>query len=118
NSKELKLPAGVNYKFAGNYENQIRAKKRLTLVVPITLFVIFMILYLQFRSTAVTFIIFSGIFVAGSGGFIMLWLYSQDWFLNFSLLGVNFRDLFQIQPFNLSVAVWVGFIALFGIATD
>jgi Cu(I)/Ag(I) efflux system membrane protein CusA/SilA len=48
----------------------------------------------------------------------MLWLCGQDWFLNFSLLGVNLRDLFQIRPYNLSVAVWVGFLALFGIATD
>mgnify|MGYP000152954463 FL=1 len=48
----------------------------------------------------------------------MLWLYGQDWFMNFSVSGVNMRDLFQIHTINLSVAVWVGFIALFGIATD
>ena len=48
----------------------------------------------------------------------MIWLYGQDWFLNFSLAGINLRDLFQIHPINLSVAVWVGFIALFGIATN
>ncbi|UCE00971.1 MAG: efflux RND transporter permease subunit, partial [Chloroflexota bacterium] len=42
----------------------------------------------------------------------------QEWFLNFSLLGMNFRDLFQIHQVNLSVAVWVGFLALFGIASD
>tara|TARA_R110000850_G_scaffold227291_1_gene352388 strand:- start:689 stop:1156 length:468 start_codon:yes stop_codon:yes gene_type:complete len=48
----------------------------------------------------------------------MLWLYGQDWFLNFSISGVNMRDLFQMHTINLSVAVWVGFIALFGIATD
>ncbi|MDB4642642.1 efflux RND transporter permease subunit, partial [Verrucomicrobia bacterium] len=41
-----------------------------------------------------------------------------DWFLNFSLFGFNFRELFQVRPFNLSVAVWVGFLALFGIASD
>ena len=61
---------------------------------------------------------FSGVFVAFAGGFIMLWLYGQDWFLNFSIADVNLRDMFQIHPINLSVAVWVGFIALFGIATD
>lgn len=115
---ELTLPQGVNYSFAGSYENQIRAKKRLALILPVTLFAIFIILYLQFRSTAVTFIIFSGIFVAWSGGFIMLWLYSQEWFLNLTLFGLNLRELFQVREFNLSVAVWVGFIALFGIATD
>ena len=48
----------------------------------------------------------------------MLWLYSQEWFMNFSVFGVDMRDLFQIQTINLSVAVWVGFIALFGIVTD
>ena len=48
----------------------------------------------------------------------MLWLYGQGWFLNFSVAGINLRDLFQMHPINLSVAVWVGFIALFGIATN
>ena len=62
--------------------------------------------------------VFTGIAVAFSGGFLMIWLYGQDWFLDFYFLGVNMRDLFQIHTINLSVAVWVGFIALFGIATD
>ncbi len=62
--------------------------------------------------------VFSGIFVAFAGGFIMIWLYGQDWFLNFDIAGMHMRDLFQLHPINLSVAVWVGFIALFGIATD
>ena len=48
----------------------------------------------------------------------MIWLYGQEWFLNFNFMGKNLRDLFQMHPINLSVAVWVGFIALFGIATD
>ena len=48
----------------------------------------------------------------------MLWLYGQGWFMNFSIAGMNIRDLFQMHTINLSVAVWVGFIALFGIATD
>ena len=48
----------------------------------------------------------------------MLWLYAQPWFLDSTLLGVDWRTLFQVHPFNLSVAVWVGFLALFGIATD
>ena len=62
--------------------------------------------------------VFSGIAVAFAGGFIMIWLYGQAWFLNFDFLGQNLRELFQMHPINLSVAVWVGFIALFGIATD
>lgn len=48
----------------------------------------------------------------------MLWLYGQEWFLDFSFLGVNLRQLFQVHSLNLSVAVWVGFLALFGVATD
>ncbi len=62
--------------------------------------------------------IFAGIAMAFSGAFVMLCLYGQDWFLNFSFFGTNIRDLFQMHTINLSVAVWVGFIALFGIATD
>ena len=48
----------------------------------------------------------------------MLWLYAQPWFLNFSVFDVSMRSLFQVHPVNLSVAVWVGFLALFGIASD
>jgi len=117
-SGEFKLPGGVSYVFTGNYENQIRATKRLSLVIPISLIIIFLILYFQFRSAISTTLIFSGILVAFSGGFIMLWLYGQPWFMDGQLAGMNLRDLFQIKTINLSVAVWVGFIALFGIATD
>jgi len=117
-SGEFVVPPGVNYKFTGNYENQIRATKRLAIVVPISLLVIFLILYFQFGNVQTTIMVFSGIFVAFSGGFIMIWLYSQPWFLDFAVAGINMRDLFQLHTINLSVAVWVGFIALFGIATD
>lgn len=117
-SGELTVPSGVSYVFSGNYENQIRAEKRLLLIVPLVLFLIFLILYFQFRSTVTTLIVFSAIALAFAGGFIMLWLYSRDWFMNFSVLDMNIREMFQIHNFNLSVAVWVGFIALFGIATD
>ena len=95
-SGELILPPGVSYTFAGSYENQIRAQKKLAVVLPV----------------------FSGIFVAWAGGFILIWLYAQPWFLNFSVFGVEMRQLFQVHPINLSVAVWVGFLALFGIASD
>lgn len=117
-SGELVLPQDVTYKFTGNYENQVRATKRLMIVIPISLVLIFMILYFQFRTIIASMIHFSGVFVAFAGGFIMIWLYNQDWFMNFYIDGVNMRDLFQIHPINMSVAVWVGFIALFGIATD
>jgi Cu(I)/Ag(I) efflux system membrane protein CusA/SilA len=117
-SGELKLTAGVSYKFAGNYEQQIRATKRLSIVIPISLLMIFMLLFFQFKTVTASFIHFSGVFVAFAGGFIMLWLYGQDWFMNFSIAGTNIRDLFQMHPISLSVAVWVGFIALFGIATN
>lgn len=116
--KTLEVPSGVSYVFSGNYENQVRAEKRLLIVIPLSLLVIFLILYLQFRSTALTLMIFSAITMAFAGGFLMLWLYGQDWFLNFGFLETNMRELFDMRAFNLSVAVWVGFIALFGIATD
>ena len=109
---------GTSYTFAGNYENQIRAQKTLMLAIPVALFIIFIILYLQFKSVATTLLVFSGIIVAWGGGFIMIWLYSQTWFLDFSLFGMEMRQLFQVHPINLSVAIWVGFLALFGIASD
>jgi len=117
-SGELKLPTGVTWKFAGNYEQEIRATKRLSIVIPISLLLILLLLFFQFKTVTASFIHFSGVFVAFAGGFILLWLYGQDWFLNFSVAGTNMRDLFQMHPINLSVAVWVGFIALFGIATN
>ena len=48
----------------------------------------------------------------------MIWFYAQDWFLDFTIFGTNMRELFQVNPINLSVAIWVGFLALFGIASD
>ena len=118
NSGTLQLPVGVTYKFAGNYEQEIRATERLSIVIPISLILILLLLYFQFKTITASFIHFSGVFVAFAGGFIMLWLYSQTWFMNFDFAGINIRDLFQMHPINLSVAIWVGFIALFGIATN
>ena len=115
---ELKLTKGVSYKFAGNYEQQERATARLMIVVPLALLIVLLVLYFQFKTLTASLIHFSGVFVAFAGGFILLWLYGQDWFMNFSLAGVKMRDLFQMHTINLSVAVWVGFIALFGVATD
>ncbi|MFO7716769.1 efflux RND transporter permease subunit [Desulfosarcina sp.] len=114
----MSLPAGVSYAFTGTYENQVRSEKRLQVILPATLVIIFLILYMQFKSTLVTGIVFSGIAVAWSGGFALLWLYAQPWFLDFSVFGTAMRDLFQVHPIHLSVAVWVGFLALFGIASD
>ncbi len=117
-SGELKVPKGISYRFAGSYENQLRAEKTLSIVVPLALMIIFLILYFQFRSVSTSLMVFTAIAVAFGGGFIMIWLYGQDWFLNFNVFGENLRNLFNIKTINLSVAVWVGFIALFGIATD
>ncbi|WP_273005242.1 efflux RND transporter permease subunit, partial [Leeuwenhoekiella blandensis] len=117
-SGELVVPQGISYQFTGTYENQLRAEKTLAVVVPLALIIIFLILYFQFKSVTTSLMVFTGIAVAFAGGFIMLWLYGQDWFLNFDFFGANLRDLFNMKTINLSVAVWVGFIALFGIATD
>jgi Cu(I)/Ag(I) efflux system membrane protein CusA/SilA len=117
-SGELILPAGVSYTFAGSYENQLRAQKKLNVVLPLALAAIFLILYFQFGNIATTLMVFSGIAVAWAGGFAMLWFYGQGWFLDFAVFDTSMRELFQIRPLNLSVAVWVGFLALFGIASD
>ncbi len=114
----LNIPAGISFEFAGSYENQVRAEKRLGIILPIALIAIFLIMYFQFKSVATTGMIFTSIFVAWAGGFLLVWLYGQPWFLDFDLFGQNLRDLFQMGKINLSVAVWVGFIALFGVASD
>lgn len=114
----LKIPAGTSFAFAGNYEQQVRANKRLAIVIPIALALIFLILYLQFNSIFISMMVFTGVFIAFAGGFILLDWYADPAFLDFQFFGKNMRDLFQVQTINLSVAVWVGFLALFGIATD
>jgi Cu(I)/Ag(I) efflux system membrane protein CusA/SilA len=115
---EFNLPAGVSYTFAGNYQNQVRSEARLQFLVPIALVLIFLILYMQFRKPSTSLVIYSSVLVAVAGGFILIWLYNQPWFLDFDVFGRSMRDLFQVGPMNMSVAVWVGFIALVGIATD
>jgi len=115
---DLLLPEGISYEFAGAYEAELRASRTLSFILPVACAAIFVILYLQFRSVGTTGIIFIGIFVAFSGGFALLWLYAQPWAGDFEVLGRRMRDVFQMSPVNLSVAVWVGFLALLGIATD
>ena len=117
-SGELVVPQGVSYEFAGSYKNQLHAQRTLSWVLPLALAAIFLILYLQFGSIAMTSFVFSAVGVAWAGGFVLLWLYGRSWFLDFGVFGVPMQQLFGVHPLNLSVAVWVGFLALFGIATD
>jgi Cu(I)/Ag(I) efflux system membrane protein CusA/SilA len=117
-SGELELPAGVSYRFAGSYENQVRSEQRLLLLIPVALLVVFLLLYLQFRRVVTTLIIYSGVVLCVAGGFILVWLYGRPAFLDFELLGTDMQQLFHVGTINLSVAVWVGVIALLGIATD
>jgi Cu(I)/Ag(I) efflux system membrane protein CusA/SilA len=114
----LVIPEGVSFTFSGTFENQVRSEKTLAVVLPVALLLIFLVLYLQFRALSTTAMVFAGVFVAWAGGFVMVWLYGQTWFLDLAWFGSGLRDLFHVQPVNLSVAVWVGFLALFGIATD
>ncbi len=118
NQNQLVLPAGTSYQFAGSYQQQQKAEGVLSVLVPLSLLLIVVILYLQHKSLSTTLIVFSGIVVAWAGGFVLIWLYGQEWFLNVSLLGIDLRNLLNIQEYNLSIAVWVGFLVLFGIATD
>jgi len=115
---EFVLPTGSSYVFDGAWKNQVRAQRTLMLVLPLALLLILMILHLQFRRMSTSLIVFSGVAVAWAGGFIMLWCYGQDWFLDIEMFGRSMREVFAVSPYNLSIAVWVGFLALFGIATD
>ncbi|TWT41040.1 Cation efflux system protein CusA [Phycisphaerae bacterium RAS1] len=117
-SGELKLPAGVHYRFAGNYENNIRFQDKLRVILPLSLLLLFLLVYFQFRSVLVSLVVFTGIPVAWAGGFVGMWLIGQDWFFDFEVFGRNVRDLLHFQSYNLSAAVWVGFLALFSVSID
>lgn len=93
---QLKLPSGYYWEWSGQFENQVRATKRMSILIPICLFIMFVMLYLGFKRWWIAPIIYFGILVSASGGFIML-----------ALWGVN-----------LSVAVWVGFLVLLGVVDD
>ncbi len=94
--KGLKLPPGYYVAWSGQWENQIRAKARLQLLVPIGIVIIFVLLYFTFHS-------------ALEAGMVML-------SVPFALVGGVY--LVSALGYNLSVAVWVGFIALYGIAVE
>ena len=117
-SGELSRAPGIRYEFAGNYESAIEFNRTLLIMLPLCLGLIFILLYFDNKSVATTLIVFSGVTVAWAGGFLMLWLYGRPGFLNFELFGHHVGNLFNVGPINLSTAVWVGFLALFGIATD
>lgn len=93
---QLRLPAGYTLQWTGQYEFQLRARERLRILIPIVLFIIFMLLYLTFHSVAEAAIVMLSVVYAMTGGIILQWL-----------LGYNF-----------SVAVWVGYIALYGVAVQ
>jgi Cu(I)/Ag(I) efflux system membrane protein CusA/SilA len=90
------LPPGYTWRWAGEYEFEIRARERLKVILPIVFFVIFLLLYMVFKSALEAAVLIFPTLYAMSGGLLLQWL-----------LGYNF-----------SVAVWVGYIALFGIAVE
>ena len=94
--KKLKLPPGYTYNWSGEYEFEMRAKKRLELILPIVFFIIFLLLYTTFKSASEAAMMFFPTFFALTGGLVLQ-----------LLLGYLF-----------SVAVWVGYIDLFGIAVE
>jgi len=94
--ENLTIPAGYTYRWAGEYEFELRAKERLKVILPVVFFVIFLLLYLVFKSAAEAAVLIFPTLYAMSGGLLLQWV-----------LGYNF-----------SVAVWVGYIALFGIAVE
>jgi copper/silver efflux system protein len=94
--QKVALPAGYTWQWAGEYEFAVRARQRLRIILPIVFFVIFLLLYLVFKSVMQAAVLIFPTLYALSGGLLLQWA-----------LGYNF-----------SVAVWVGFIALFGIAVE
>ena len=94
--KSLTVPPGYYVSWSGQYENQLRAKKRLEILIPIVFIIIFVMLYFTFRS-------------ALEAAMVML-------SVPFALIGGVY--LIYFLGYNFSVAVWVGFIALYGVAVE
>jgi Cu(I)/Ag(I) efflux system membrane protein CusA/SilA len=92
----LTLPPGYTLLWTGQYEFQARARQRLQILVPIVLFIIFMLLFMTFHSVAEATIVMLSVVYAMTGGVILQWLFGH----------------------NFSVAVWVGYIALYGVAVQ
>jgi len=92
----LAMPAGYSLKWSGEYEFELRAKERLKIILPVVFALIFLLLYMVFHSVAEAIVLILPVAYAMTGGLLLQW-----W------LGYNF-----------SVAVWVGYIALFGIAVE
>lgn len=95
-AENLKLPKGVSLVWSGQFEYMERAKQRLLTVIPLTLFIIFVLIYLNFGSFMKTLLVMLSVPFALVGSFLVL----------------SYLD------FNLSVAVWVGIIALAGVAAE
>ncbi|HEV8054586.1 MAG TPA: efflux RND transporter permease subunit, partial [Candidatus Limnocylindrales bacterium] len=95
-NRQVQLPAGYYITWSGQYENQERARKRLLIVVPVVIVIIFGMLYLTYHSALEAAHILLAVPFALTGGVYLVWL----------------------LDYNFSVAVWVGFIALFGAAVQ
>jgi len=109
---------GVELSPEGSYLNQLRSEARLRVLIPLALLLILLVLSLQLRSWYTIASVYAGVAVSLGGAFTLLWCYGQGWFAELSLFGVSFAELFGAGPVRLSVAVWVGVIALLGVATD
>ena len=94
--RQLHLPAGYTLKWSGEYEFQLRARKRLTVILPIVFLLIFVLLYMLFQSVTESIVLILPTVYAMTGGLLLQYM----------------------MGFNFSVAVWVGYIALFGIAVE
>jgi Cu(I)/Ag(I) efflux system membrane protein CusA/SilA len=92
----LRMPPGYTLDWTGQYEFQLRARERLQVLIPVVFFIIFVLLYMTFRSASEAAIVMLSVVYAMTGGVVLQWL-----------LGYNF-----------SVAVWVGYIALYGVAVQ
>ena len=108
------LPRGVSYAFDGTYKETLRAEQRFLWVVPLTLLLIWILLYVRFKKIWITMLFFGGLLISFAAGFLCLWVY-QGLEGTETAIGQVFGVGGEI---SLNTAVWVGFIALFGVATD
>ena len=114
--RRLNLPRGYHLGWVGNYKNQIEAKNRFALLIPVCILAIFFLMYLQFRTLSVPLIIFLGtVPLAVAGGLMFLWIWPH---LHSVLWSTGIIGVPPEGTVHMTVAVVVGFIALMGICVD
>ncbi len=114
----IEVPTGTYWRFAGSFQNRKRAEQFLRIIIPIALLIIVLLLFWQFRNLTNVLIVGTTFITAFAVAMIFLGMAQWPGFMDFSVGGANIREMFNFSGLNLNIAVWIGFLALLGVASD